>query len=93
VRKTLKRGEVRAEQNGAAHGRVTYLDVEKEWGWIEPDDGRRVYFHRNSVLGGVDQLEVGDEVRFTEEEGNEGPQASTVDPIGTHGRHALPQTA
>jgi cold shock CspA family protein len=45
------------------------------------------------VLGGVDQLEVGDEVRFTEEPGNEGPQASTVDPIGTHGRHGMPQSA
>lgn len=93
VRKTLKRGEAgRAARNsGSEHGRVTFLDVEKEWGWIEPNDGRRIYFHRNSVLGGVDQLSVGDEVRFTEEEGLEGPQASTVAPIGAHGRHHLPQ--
>ena len=93
VRKTVKRGETRPERNGAPHGRVTFLDVEKEWGWLEPDDGRRIYFHRNSVRGGIDQLEVGDEVRFTEEEGNDGPQASTVDPIGAHGRHAMPQPA
>lgn len=95
VRKTLKRGEQGRplQRNGAAHGRVTYLDVQKDWGWIEPDDGRRIYFHRNSVLGGIDQLAVGDEVRFTEEDGNEGPQASTVDPIGTHGFHAMPQPA
>jgi cold shock CspA family protein/ribosome-associated translation inhibitor RaiA len=93
VRKTLKRGEQGRppKRNGAAHGRVTYLDVQKDWGWIEPDDGRRIYFHRNSVLGGVEQLAVGDEVRFTEEPGNQGPQASTVDPIGTHGRHQLTQ--
>lgn len=91
VRKTLKRGDAAPKiRKGAAHGRVTFLDVEHEWGWIEPDDGRRIYFHRNSVLGGIDQLRIGDEVRFTEEEGNEGPQASTVDPIGQHGRHALP---
>jgi cold shock CspA family protein/ribosome-associated translation inhibitor RaiA len=94
ARKSLKRGDQRPERgNGAPHGRVTFLDVEKEWGWIEPDDGRRIYFHRNSVLGGIDQLQVGDEVRFTEEEGNEGPQASTVDPVGTHGRHEMPQPA
>lgn len=94
VRKSLKRGEPRLPRSkGAEHGRVTFLDVEKEWGWIEPDDGRRIYFHRNSVLGGIDQLAVGDEVRFTEEDGNEGPQASTVDPIGTHGFHAMPQPA
>jgi len=92
ARKSLKRGEgAPRARSGAAHGRVTFIDVEKEWGWIEPDDGRRVYFHRNSVLGGVDQLTVGDEVRFTEEDGNEGPQASTVDPIGLHGRHEIPQ--
>ncbi len=90
VRRSLHRGDVVRQSNGPAHGRVTFLDVEKEWGWIEPDDGRRVYFHCNSVLGGVDGLNVGDEVRFTEESGREGPQASTVDRIGTHGRHAMP---
>lgn len=94
VRKTYKRGDARLkESNGSQHGRITFLDVEKEWGWIEPDDGRRIYFHRNSVLGGVDQLMVGDEVRFTEEIGNEGPQASTVTSIGDHGRHAMAQPA
>ncbi len=92
ARKSLKRGEGAPRlRNGSSHGRVTFLDVEKAWGWIEPDDGRRVYFHRNSVRGGVEQLDVGDEVRFTEEEGNEGPQASTVDRIGQHGHHAMTQ--
>ena len=57
------------------------------------DDGRQLYFHRNSVLGGVDRLAVGDEVRFTEENGNEGPQASTVDPVGLHGRHKVLEPA
>jgi ribosome-associated translation inhibitor RaiA/cold shock CspA family protein len=89
VRKTLKRGEVPKIRNGASHGRVTFLDVERDWGWIEPDDGRRIYFHRNSVLRGIDQLQVGDEVRFSEELGDKGPQASTVDPIGAHGRHEM----
>ena len=89
VRKSLHRGDIKREGNGAAHGRVSFLDVEKEWGWIEPDDGRRIYFHRNSVLDGIDGVNVGDEVRFTEEQGNEGPQASTVERIGAHGRHAM----
>ena len=75
------------------HGRVTFLDVEGEWGWLEPDDGRRLYFHRNSVLGGIGDLHVGDEVRFTEENGEKGPQASTVETIGEHGRHGLPSPA
>ena len=71
------------------HARVAFIDVEGEFGMLEPDDGRRVYFHRNSVLGGIGELRVGDEVRFTEEQGNQGPQASTVEPVGEHGRHAM----
>jgi len=92
VRKTLHRGDVKREGNGAAHGRVTFLDVQKDWGWIEPDDGRRIYFHRNSVLGGMDNVEVGDEVRFSEGMGDKGPQASTVELIGAHGRHVMTET-
>jgi cold shock CspA family protein len=71
------------------HGRVTYLDAEGEWGYLDAG-GRQVYFHRNAVLDNED-LKVGDEVRFEEEEGREGPQASTVAPIGTHGHHELPR--
>ena len=92
VRKTLHRGDVKREGNGAAHGRVTFLDVQKDWGWIEPDDGRRIYFHRNSVLGGMDNVEVGDEVRFSEGMGDKGPQASPVELIGAHGRHVMTET-
>lgn len=88
--RSLKRGEgVPRTRNGAAHGRITFFDVQGEWGWIEPDDGRRIYFHRNSVLGNADALEVGDEVRFTEEVGDKGPQASSVHPLGAHARHAM----
>ncbi len=70
-----------------AHGRVTYLDAEGEWGYLEAE-GRQVYFHRNAVLDG--DLRVGDEVRFEEEDGREGPQATTVSSIGAHGHHELP---
>ena len=43
------------------------------------DDGRQFYFHRNSVLhDDFDRLEVGAQVRFTAQEGEEGPQASSV---------------
>lgn len=91
ARKSFKRGEgVPKERAGADHGRVTFLDVENAWGRIEPEDGRQIYFHRNSVLLGVDELQVGDEVRFTEEMGDKGPQASSVDRIGAHGHHSMP---
>jgi ribosome-associated translation inhibitor RaiA/cold shock CspA family protein len=73
------------------HGRVTYLDVEGEWGYLDAD-GRQVYFHRNSVLDHA-ALAVGDEVRFTEEPGIKGPQATSVARIGKHGHHELPGSA
>jgi ribosome-associated translation inhibitor RaiA len=69
------------------HGRVTYLDVEGEWGYLEAG-GRQIYFHRNSVLDDA-KLAVGDEVRFTEERGDKGPQATSVARIGKHGHHEL----
>ena len=48
-------------------------------------DGREIYFHRKAVLNDAfDRLEVGAEVRFVEEEGEKGPQASTVRPVGKH---------
>ena len=90
VRVRLRRDVKQHTGSDRLHGVVTFLDVEKEWGWIEPDDGRRVYFHRNSVLDGkMDGINVGDEVRFAEEQGNEGPQASTVEIIGNNGKHEL----
>lgn len=83
------RGDVKVHEE-PEHGRVVYLDVQGDWGWLEAEDGRRVYFHRNSVLGGIDALALGTEVRFREEAGDEGPQASTVEPLGEHGHHVLP---
>jgi ribosomal subunit interface protein len=60
-------------------GRISQLFPEQGYGFIETPDGLDVYFHRNSVLHhGFDRLSVGTEVRFVEEEGERGPQASTV---------------
>ena len=57
------------------------------YGFLETADGHDVYFHENSVLNNAfGRLEVGDEVRFHEEGGEEGPQASTVELIGSEGK-------
>ncbi|HEX6203170.1 MAG TPA: cold shock domain-containing protein, partial [Thermoanaerobaculia bacterium] len=53
------------------------------YGFIAADDGREIYFHKNAVLPpGFDEIAVGSRVRFHEEQGNEGPQASTVEILG-----------
>lgn len=49
-------------------------------GFLRTPEGREIYFHERSVLrGAFARLRVGDPVRFAEERGEEGPQASTVE--------------
>ncbi len=63
----------------APRGRIVRLDAGNDFGFIGTPDGREIYFHRNSVVNGdFDRLVEGDVVRFHEEAGDEGPQASTV---------------
>ncbi|HEX2223438.1 MAG TPA: HPF/RaiA family ribosome-associated protein [Thermoanaerobaculia bacterium] len=61
-------------------GQVVRVFQEEGFGFIAAPDGREVYFHRNAVLDppGFDKIQVGSQVRFAEEQGFEGPQASTV---------------
>jgi ribosome-associated translation inhibitor RaiA/cold shock CspA family protein len=61
------------------HGRICELHPGKDFGRIETQDGRLIYFHRHSVLGRqFEKLTTGTAVRFAEEQGEQGPQASTV---------------
>jgi cold shock CspA family protein len=69
----------------AGEGRVGRLLRKEGYGFIETADGREVYFHRNSVVDGeFDALVAGMHVRFAEELGEKGPQATVVHP-GWHG--------
>jgi cold shock CspA family protein len=78
------RGQVK-EHRPESHGKVTKFLAGEDCGFIETPDGREVYFHRNAVLDGAfDRLSVGSEVRFTEEMGAKGAQASTVRLVGKH---------
>lgn len=69
------------------HGRVSQLFPDEGYGFVEMPDGLDVYFHENSVVDqGFSALDIGDEVRLVvaEGEGEKGPQASTVIPVGKH---------
>jgi cold shock CspA family protein len=67
------------------HGRVSKLFPQEGYGFIETSDGLEVYFHRNSVVEDkFGELQKGTEVRFSETEGEKGPQATTVHIIGKH---------
>jgi cold shock CspA family protein/ribosome-associated translation inhibitor RaiA len=67
------------------HGVVAALVPEQDHGFIAASDGREIYFHRNSLIEGrLEDLAVGQEVRFSETEGDKGPQATSVRPAGRH---------
>ncbi len=92
VRRKLKnhaqrqRGAVKKHE-GQPHGRVSKLVPDEGYGFLETPDGREIYFHGNSVLNGsFARLTIGQEVRFVEEQGEQGPQASTVTIVGKHHR-------
>ena len=71
-----RRGAVKLHE-AAPQGRIASLFG--DYGFIRSGDGRDIYFHRNSVMEpGFDRLRAGSEVRFVEEDGEQGPQASTV---------------
>jgi cold shock CspA family protein len=76
----VRRDDLRVKAHEPApHGRIARLDRAEGYGFIGTPDGREIYFHRNSVVNaGFDRLEEGDPVRFHEEAGEKGPQASTV---------------
>lgn len=77
-----RRGHVKLHEL-PPHGRIAELYSDS--GRIETPDGRLVYFHKNSLVDAdFAKLDIGDEVRFVEETGELGPQASTVHVIGKH---------
>lgn len=79
-----QRGDIKAHVV-PPHGIIFELVPEQNYGRIRGSDGRELYFHRNSFLGGdFDTLNIGDEVRFVEGVGKKGLQASTVHLIGKH---------
>jgi cold shock CspA family protein len=76
---------VRRQQGAVKAKRAMQEAVVKEilpeqgYGFLETEDGRAVYFHQASVLDGhFPQLRIGTKVKFAEEPGDKGPQASTV---------------
>ncbi|MBC5795769.1 cold shock domain-containing protein [Sphaerospermopsis sp. LEGE 00249] len=69
----------RYEEAQESTGLVTKLFREDGYGFLKTLDGREIYFHQNSVLHhDFDRLGIGTGVHFSLEDGEEGPQASTV---------------
>ncbi len=78
----VQRGAVKTHE-GPPGGLVTAIIPTQDHGFITAEDGRNIYFHRNSVINeDFDKIAEGTPVWFNEEMGDKGPQASTVHVIG-----------
>ena len=74
-----ERGDVKHHESARHSGSIAELHTQDDFGRIEADDGRLIYFHRNSLHDATfDSLKIGARVRFEEEEGDQGPQAAAV---------------
>lgn len=74
-----RRGEFKFHEEITPVATVTKIFEEEGFGFLETNDGREIYFHENSVIDKpFSHLSVGNSVRFSEKQGVNGPQASTV---------------
>lgn len=77
-----QKGQVKRHES-LPQGSISVLYPEEDYGRIVTYEGDDIYFHRNSILNAdFDSLEVGTKVSFVEQEGDEGPQASSVKVLG-----------
>jgi ribosomal subunit interface protein len=80
------RGQVKAHEV-PTHGRIWHLVPQERYGFIMSSDKVEIFFHENALVEvDYDDLEVGAEVRYVvhENEGEKGPQASSVSLVGSH---------
>lgn len=73
-----QRGDVKSREP-LPGGQVVRIFLDEGYGFLATRDGREIYFNEHSVLNRpFKKLKVGTPVAFVEEQGEEGPQASTV---------------
>lgn len=68
---------------------VTQLFPDEGYGFLKTLDDQEIYFHGNSVLhNDFERLEIGTGVQFFVEQGEQGPQATTVKIVDKPGSRA-----
>lgn len=79
-----QRNDVKAHPAQDTAGVITKLF--DDYGFITTTDGREIYFHERSMVSApFADLKIGMGVAYTEEDGDEGPQASTVRIVDARG--------
>jgi len=73
-----QRGDVKRHEE-VPHAVISSLFPDKGYGFLTTPDGVDIYFHSHSVINkDFGDLKIGMKARFAREEGEKGPQASTV---------------
>jgi CspA family cold shock protein len=67
-----------------AQGTVKWFDEKKGYGFIAPEGGDKDVFVHHSQIGGegFKTLQEGTKVEFEVREGQKGPEATNVTPVG-----------
>lgn len=78
------RNEVKSHEP-LPHAKVSKLFPKEYYGFIQAPDGREIYFHKNSLVNlSYENLQIGEEVIYSEEAGDKGPQAATIRKASQH---------
>lgn len=81
-----QRDDVKTPAQQETEAVVEKIFRKKQYGFLRTLDGQQVYFHKNSVLHKHwERLRAGTIVRYAPEVGEQGLQASTVEPVDNPG--------
>ncbi len=85
-----QRHEVKVHPQNEVMAIVDKLFPDEGYGFLRSLDGQQIYFHKNSCLHGEwERLKPGTGVRYTEQEGEKGPQASSVEIVDKRGAQEI----
>jgi ribosomal subunit interface protein len=74
----LQRGAIKHHEE-LPHARISAIFHDKDYGFLTTPDNREIYFHEHSLVNyEFKSLKIGMEVHFVEEQGEKGPQASSI---------------
>ncbi len=83
----IQREKVKQHPRQEVTAIVDRINYTEGYGFLRTINGREIYFHKNSVVNKeFEKLSRGTGVSFSEEQGENGPQASTVHIIQESGR-------